>query len=217
MKGISVRFNADQAGFLKTEAKARDICSADYVRELIERQMKEGHFFEYFKAVEDKIVVSAKEKKQLVYSLMTCKLMEQLVLNQEEGQEKRDTAYRETQEWLEALKVRTSETRTYKVTLLLYSEHIAWLNEQAKVLQKSVAALIRKIVFLASKETAQKNPNLISGLDLSDIQKAALRSTFMTGELLKTYIESAYEGAEPLIKSCYENAEKLYNKLYITT
>ncbi len=217
MKGISVRFNSYQAGFLKTEARARDICSADYVRELIERQMEEGHFFEYFKAVEDKIIVSAKEKKQLVYSLMTYKLMEQLVLNQEEGQEKRETAYRDTQEWLEALKVRTSETRTYKVTLLLYPEQIAWLSDQTKALRKSAAALIRKIVFLASKEATQNSPHLVSDSDLSDVQKAALKSTLMTGELLKTYVENAYEGADELIKSCYENAEKLYNKLYTTS
>jgi len=57
----------------------------------------------------------------------------------------------------------------------------------------------------------------VSDSDLSDIQKAALKSTLMTEVLLKSYVENVYEGAEELVKNCYENAEKLYNKLYITS
>ena len=57
----------------------------------------------------------------------------------------------------------------------------------------------------------------MSDSDLSDIQKAALKSTLMTEVLLKSYVENVYEGAEELVKNCYENAEKLYNKLYITS
>jgi hypothetical protein len=41
---MSVRFNGYQGNWLKVQAKVRGIHAADYVRELIEREMQEGIF-----------------------------------------------------------------------------------------------------------------------------------------------------------------------------
>lgn len=215
MKAISVRFNAYQNYWLKIQAQVRGIHSADYVRELIEKQMKEPHFFEYFKEAEAKIMMPAADKKIILYSLITCKLMEQLILNEEDGQQKCEMAYLAAEEQFGALKVYDSRKKFYRLNLMLFPEQLAWINEQAKIIKKTPLAIIRKIVFLASSYTAQETTNLRVNTSLMEVQKEELKAILMTFTILKAYIMNTYEGGEKLIKSAQESAEVLYNKLYM--
>ncbi len=187
---------------------------ADYVRALIDKQMQEPHFFEYFKAEEAKILAPKTEKQHLIYSLMTYKLLEQLVLNQEDGTQKRETAYMATLEWLERLKVGDHKKKNYRLSLLLYPEQSIWLEQQSKIFKKRAAVIIRKIVCLASMSSAEKEVDRTNNPDLTEVQKEELKTILMTFTLLKTYIESAYAGAEKLIKNCYVSSETLYSRLY---
>lgn len=214
MKAISVRFNVHQGNWLKAQAKGQGVHCSEYVRDLITIQMKEPHFFEYFRAVEDQTLTSAIEQKHLIYSLMAYKLVEQLVLNHEGGQQKREVAYTATLEWLEKLKIHPGRKRGCKLNLSLYPEQLDWLNQQSKVLNKKAATIVRKIVFLASLKATEKVPNLVSNTDLTEVQREELKAVLMTFNLLKTYIESAYEEGDQLVKNCYESAQTLYKKLY---
>ena len=53
MKAMNVRFNirfsVHQLEHLKIQAKTRGMETADYVRELIEKEMQEWHFLNYLK------------------------------------------------------------------------------------------------------------------------------------------------------------------------
>jgi len=108
MKAMNVRFNirfsVHQLEHLKIQAKTRGMETADYVRELIEKEMQEWHFLNYFKAIDDQLVPS-NTNPHLIYTLMIYKLMEQLVLNQEDEQQKREAAHQQTLDWLERLKL----------------------------------------------------------------------------------------------------------------
>lgn len=214
MKMISVRFNVYQGNWLKMQAKMQGVQCSEYVRDLITAQMEKPHFFEYFKTMEDKRLMSITEKKYLIYSLMVYKLIEQLVLNQEEGQNKLEMAYSDTLDWLKRLKVHPSEAKNYKLSFLLYPEQLAWLNQQSTTFKKSTAIIIRKIVDLASRPAVEKKSNFGSNPDLMEVQKEELKAVLMTYTLLKTYIVNAYAGGEKLVTSCYESAQALYNKLY---
>jgi predicted DNA-binding protein len=214
MKAMSIRLNVYQHHWLKAQAKVRGIYSADYVRELIDKQMQEPHFFEYLKSVEEEVLIPTAEKPIVIYMLRTCKLMEQLLLNEEEGRQKCEMAYLAAEEWLADLKVYPERKKNYRLSLMLHPEQLDWVNEQAKMLKKSPLAIIRKIIFLASN-TAQKHPPVSVNSDLTETQKAELKAVLMTFTLLKTYIISAYEEGEKLLKSAHEGAESLYNKLYI--
>ena len=215
MKVISVRFNVYQGDWLKAQAKIQDIHCADYLRALIEKQMQEPHFFEYFKTMEGRILThTPAEKQHLIYTLMVYKLMEQLVLNQKEGQQKREAAYMATLEWLEQLKVHDHKKKSYRLSLLLYPEQLEWLDQQSKIFKKRAAVIIRKIVCLESMKAVEKESNLIRNPDLTATQKEELKAVLMTFTLLKTYIISAYEEGEKLVKNCCESAEMLYKKLY---
>lgn len=214
MKVMTVRFNAYQGDWLKAQAKFQDIHCADYLRALIEKQMQEPHFFEYFKAAEDKVLMPLTEKPYLIYNLMAYKLVEQLVLNQENGQQKREAAYRDMLEWLERLKIYDQKKKSYRLSLLLYPEHLEWLNQQSKIFKKRVAVILRKIVCLASMNAAQKMSSFVNSRDLTEAQQEELKATLMTFTLLKTYIISDYEEGEKLVKSCYESAHTIYSKLY---
>ncbi len=216
MKAISIRFNNYQGDWLKAQAKMQGIHCADYVRALIDKQMKESHFFEYFKAEEDKILAPKTEKQHLIYQLMTYKLLEQLVLNQEEGEQKCEIAYMATLEWLERLKVCDHKKKNYRLSLLLYPEQLNWLDQQSKIFKKRVAVIIRKIVYLNSMNVTDQEVGFVSNLDLTEVQKEELKTVLMTFTLLKTYIESEYEEGGKLVKNCHVSAQALYNRLYPT-
>lgn len=212
MKTLCIQFNGYQSNWLKAEANLRGIHPVDYVRELIDKHMQEPHFFEYFRTVEEKIVRPKTEQPYLIYTLMIYKLMEQLVVNKEEGQQKRETAHSDTLEWLKRLKVHPQYKGGYRLSILLSPTQLEWLEGQAKLLKKRPVRIIRKIVFLASNDVIEKEPHQADNA-LTDIQRTELKTVLMTFSLLKTYIISAYEGGEKLVKNCEENAEVLYRRL----
>jgi hypothetical protein len=212
MKVMSVRFNAYQSDYIKVQAKICGIHAAGYVREMIEREMQAGHFLNYFKVMDDQIIPSH-NNPNLIYTLMIYKLMEQLVLNQEEGQQKQQQAHQETLAWLERLMISPVPKKSCKLNIWVHPETLYWLTEEAKLLKKSVAAIIRRIVFLNAINFNRKTLDEIE-IPLTKIQEETLKTVLMTFTLLKSYIVNAYEGSTKLVENCCESAKTLYNKLY---
>lgn len=211
---FNVRFNVYQLEHLKMQAKMRGIQAADYVRELIEKEMQGGHFLNYFKAMDDPLT-PFNTNPHLIYTLMIYKLMEQLVLNQEEGSKKREEAHQETLDWLERLKLSPIDKKSCKLNIWVHPETVGWLREEAKLLKKSVAAIIRRIVFLNIVNVDQKTKAVVAlQMPLTELQAETLKTVLMTFTLLKSYITDAYEGGEPLVENCCEGAKTLYKKLY---
>ena len=217
MKAINVRFNVRfdmyQLEHLKIQAKTRSMQAADYVRELIEKERQEGHFLNYFKAMNDQIAPS-NTNPHLIYTLMIYKLMEQLVLNQKEGEQKRAEAHQQTLDWLERLKLSAKPKKSCKLNIWIHPGTADWLKEEAHLLKKSVAAIIRRIVFLNIVNTAQKAKAAVTQTPLTELEAETLKTVLMTFTLLKSYITDAYEGGEPLVENCCENAKTLYKRLY---
>jgi hypothetical protein len=205
--------NSEQGYWLKTEASMQGIHYSEYVRDLITLQMKEPHFLEYFKKISYKSFTTVSESKSLIYNLMAYKLLEQLVLNQEEGQQKREAAYTATLEWIERLKGYPTKTKYYRLSLLLEPEQVMWLKQQSKMLNKNITAIVRKIIILAYGQATEKAPSLVGNTALTEIQREEIKAILMTFTLLKMYIESTYEEGGKLVKSCYESAQRLYKKL----
>jgi len=216
MKRMNVRFNSYQIDYLKVQAKIRGVCAADYVRELIEKEMQAGHFLNYFKVVNDQIVTSP-GNPHLIYTLMLYKLMEQLVLNQAEGQQKRAEAHQETLAWLERLKISPARKKNYKLNIWVHPETSTWLVDEAKLLKKSVAAIVRRIVFLEAINTDKKTSDSVIQSSLTEIEQETVKVILMTFTLLKNYIINAYEGGEALVENCSDNAKALYDKLYLSS
>jgi len=212
MKVMSVRFNAYQADYLKVQAKVRGIHAADYVRELIEREMQAGHFLNYFKVVDDQIV-QPRNNPHLIYTLTVYKLIEQLVLNQEDGQQKREAAHQETLAWLERLKISSIPKKSCKLNIWVHPETLSWLTAEAKLLKKSIAAIIRRIVFLNALNSDRKTSDAVNSL-LTETEQETIKAVLMTFTLFKSYITNAYEGGTGLIENCCESAKTLYNKLH---
>jgi hypothetical protein len=217
MKAINVRFNVRfdvyQLEHLKIQAKTRGMQTADYVRELIEKEKQGGHFLNYFKAMDDQIAPS-NTNPHLIYTLMIYKLMEQLVLNQEEGQQKREAAHQQTLDWLERLKLSAKSKKSCKLNIWIDPETADWLRKESHLLKKSVAAIIRRIVFLNVVNTAQKVKAAVAQTPLTELEAETLKTVLMTFTLLKSYIVDAYEGGEPLVENSCENAKTLYKRLY---
>ena len=137
MKAINVRFNVRfdmyQLEHLKIQAKTRSMQAADYVRELIEKERQEGHFLNYFKAMNDQIAPS-NTNPHLIYTLMIYKLMEQLVLNQKEGEQKRAEAHQQTLDWLERLKLSAKPKKSCKLNIWIHPGTADWLKEEAHLI-----------------------------------------------------------------------------------
>jgi hypothetical protein len=188
MKTINVRFNVRfdmyQLEHLKIQAKTRGMQTADYVRELIEKERQEGHFLNYFKAMNDQIAPS-NTNPHLIYTLMIYKLMEQLVLNQKEGEQKRAEAHQQTLDWLERLKLSAKPKKSCKLNIWVHPETAGWLKEEAQLLKKSVAAIIRRIVFLNIVNTAQKAKAAVTQTPLTELEAETLKTVLMTFMLLK--------------------------------
>ncbi len=214
MKVMSVRFNAYQGDYLKVQAKVRGIHASDYVRELIEREMQAGHFLNYFKVVDEQN--SSRPNPHLIYTLTIYKLIEQLVLNQEEGQQKREAAHQETLAWLERLKISPIPKKSCKFNIWVHPETLSWLNNEAKLLNKSVAAIIRRIVFLNAVNADRKTFDAVNSL-LTETEEETIKAVLMSFTLLKSYITNAYEGGTELVENCSQSAKMLYNKLHPST
>jgi len=218
MKAMNVRFNirfsVHQLEHLKIQAKMRGMETADYVRELIEKEMQGGHFLNYFKAMDGQLVPS-NTNPDLIYTLMIYKLIEQLVLNQNEGHQKREEAHQQTLDWLERLKLSSKSKKSCKLNIWFHPETVDWLREESQLLKKSVAAIIRRIVFLNIVNFKQETKAVVAlQMPLTELQAETLKTVLMTFTLLKNYITDAYEGGEPLVKNCCEGAQTLYKKLY---
>lgn len=218
MKAINVRFNVRfdvyQLEHLKIQAKTRGMETADYVRELIEKERQGGHFLNYFKAM-DAQLVSSNTNPDLIYTLMIYKLIEQLVLNQNEGHQKREEAHQQTLDWLKRLKLSAKSKKSCKLNIWVHPETVAWLREESQLLKKSVAAIIRRIVFLNVVNLKQETKAVVAlQMPLTELQAETLKTVLMTFTLLKNYITDVYEGGEPLVKNSCENAKTLYKRLY---
>ncbi len=214
MKVMSVRFNAYQTDYLKVQAKVRGIHASDYVRELIEREMQAGHFLNYFKVVDEQNPVY--NNPHLIYTLTIYKLIEQLVLNQEDGQQKREKAHQETLAWLESLKISPVPKKSCKFNIWVHPETLSWLSNEAKLLNKTVAAIIRRIVFLNAVNANRKPLDAVNSL-LTGTEQETIKAILMSFTLLKSYITNAYEGGTELVENCSQSAKMLYNKLHPST
>ena len=146
---------------------------------------------------------------------MIYKLIEQLVLNQNEGHQKREEAHQQTLDWLERLKLSAKPKKSCKLNIWFHPETVDWLREESQLLKKSVAAIIRRIVFLNIVNFKQETKAVVAlQMPLTELQAETLKTVLMTFTLLKSYITDAYEGGEPLVENCCEGAKTLYKKLY---
>jgi hypothetical protein len=209
---FNVRFNVYQLEHLKMQAKTRGMQAADYVRELIEKEMQGGHFLNYFRMMDDPLT-SSNTNPHLIYTLMIYKLMEQLVLNVDEGEQKREEAHQQTLDWLERLKLSPKSKKSCKLNIWVHPETVAWLKEESQLLKKSVAAIIRRIVFFNVAQKA-KEAAAAAQMPLTEIQTETLKTVLMTFTLLKSYILDAYDSSEALVENCCESAKTLYKQLY---
>lgn len=211
MKQRSIRLNASQARWLYRQAKTQQISGAQYVRDLIEKQRRNRYFVECFKQTQETSFLQP-ALEHLQYLIMTAKLLEQLVLNEEDGAQKREVAYASTLETLKRLNIEPNRKQTYPSTLRLDAEQWAWVQEQAELLRKPPIAIVRKILEMDYATTNPKTTHVHTAL--TPAEQEGIKASLMAFALLKGYIESVYEDSQTLINQFEKEAQALYQKLY---
>lgn len=209
MKKISLRLPNPHAHWLRHQARLQQISVAQHLRDLIEWRQNNPNKLERSALTVETTAAETATLKHLPYLMMTRQLLEQLVLNEENGIQKREAADAEVLETLRQLQVSPYFNESYKLTVLIEAEQWAWLTQQAQALKKTIVHVVRKIIALQYREAHEKHTP-----HLTVAEQESIKAALTTFTLLKGYIENAYEEGQTLITRCEQEARALYQKLY---
>jgi predicted DNA-binding protein len=211
MKKYSLRMTNTQAQWLQNQARDQGLSLSEYLRNLVDKEISKPTFMLYSKKInKNNVLRSASEKKEISYTIMAYKLLEQLILSNELGVELRKEAYTHTLDLLTKFKIHPNELKEYPLTIWLTLEQGRWLEQQSHKLSKRSTYLLRKILLLAFDEGMQDEQHF----SLHPAQKEGVKFTIITCKLLENYIVKTHENGAEMIESAYQESQELYIKLY---
>lgn len=207
MKIINIKFNDYLANWIIGSAQKNRVTISAFIRDLLAEQMQEG-------PVVVKNINKAKQfaynqtyRNEMGYIIFTAKLLEKLVLSQDQGEMLRDTAFEQANNLLEELNLNNKEQR---FCIKLEHDLFTWLNSEAERLQLKFPTLIRNLIAdrFMQTSTAKK-------IELSIAQKFAIKHQIKAYNLLETLVKKTTEDGASIIEEAQAKAQNIFSQIFL--